>query len=315
MPWTTHNDARAKDEARASGMRYARTTRTAAKRRRVEVNKDRATGCLVGAAVGDTLGAVLEFSKRNMGPQLTEIIPWRYGPAGSPTDDTDQTILLAETIRDGWNPSTFLEKLVKWSQNALDIGNHTLKVMRLADFRHPFKASEQAWIASGRRAAPNGSLMRTAAVGVYTDNPDRCAKVAEEASKVTHFDPRCIAACQVASEIIRQKVWEQPLKVEAQDEEVVATVRSAMKQEPREYDGDDCGFVLHALHIALRAFFLGRPFEESLIWVVNQGGDTDTNGCIAGALLGARDGLKAIPERWRSACQSTQKMLDLVDTA
>ncbi len=277
------------------------------------MNKERAAGCLVGAAVGDTLGAVLEFSKKNLGPQVREILPWRYGPAGSPTDDTDQTILLAESIKSGWSPSSFLEKLFAWSQNAMDIGNHTLKVMRMADFRNPFKASEQTWIASGRSAAPNGSLMRTAPVGVFIDNPERCAKVAEEASKVTHWDPRGVAACQLVSEIIRQKVWEQPLKVEAQLEEVIATVRSAMKQEEREYDGSDCGFVLHALHIALRAFFLNRNFEESLVWVINQGGDTDTNGCVAGSLLGARDGLKAIPERWRSTCQSTAKMLELVD--
>ena len=120
------------------------------------MNKDRASGCLVGAAVGDTLGAVLEFSKKNFGPQIRDILPWRYGPAGSPTDDTDQTILLAETIKSGWSPAAFLEKLVQWSQSAMDVGNHTLKVMRMADLRNPFKASEQTWIASGRSAAPNG---------------------------------------------------------------------------------------------------------------------------------------------------------------
>jgi ADP-ribosyl-[dinitrogen reductase] hydrolase len=32
---------------------------------------------------------------------------------------------------------------------------------------------------------------------------------------------------------------------------------------------------------------------------VSRGGDTDTNACIAGALLGAVHGEQAIPERWR----------------
>jgi ADP-ribosylglycohydrolase len=154
--------------------------------------------------------------------------------------------------------------------------------------------------------------MRTGPVGVFIDNPERCAKVAEEACKVTHWDPRCVSACRLVSEIIRQKVWEQPLKVEAQGEEVIATVRSAMKQEDRAYDGHDRGFVLHTLHIAMRAFFSRMSFEEALVWVINEGGDADTNGAVAGALLGARDGLGSIPERWRQACKSTDRMLALL---
>ena len=32
--------------------------------------------------------------------------------------------------------------------------------------------------------------------------------------------------------------------------------------------------------------------------IVSAGGDTDTNGAVAGAVLGARYGATAIPERW-----------------
>lgn len=276
------------------------------------MNRDRAAGCLVGLAVGDCLGAALEFKPKNRGVQLREIVGGGLWQPGDPTDDTDQAILLAETLREGWNPSRFLSRLVDWSQNALDIGNHTLKVMRSADLRNPFKASEQAWIASGRSAAPNGSLMRTAPVGVFKDNADECRRIADEASKVTHWDPRCVAACQVVSDVIRQKVWEQPLKVEAGHEEVIETVRSAMKQEERAYDASGSGYVLTTLHIAMRAFFSKLNFEETLCWVVNEGGDADTNGAVAGALLGARDGLNAIPERWRQVCKSTVRMLALL---
>ena len=38
--------------------------------------------------------------------------------------------------------------------------------------------------------------------------------------------------------------------------------------------------------------------EEALVATVGKGGDTDTNAAIAGALLGAADGLGAIPPRW-----------------
>src|SRR5438034_1169514 len=38
--------------------------------------------------------------------------------------------------------------------------------------------------------------------------------------------------------------------------------------------------------------------QNALIFLVEAGGDTDTNASLAGALLGARDGEAGIPPRW-----------------
>ena len=43
----------------------------------------------------------------------------------------------------------------------------------------------------------------------------------------------------------------------------------------------------------------GTSFYQSMINIIKRGGDTDTNACIAGALLGAYYGSKNIPERWK----------------
>ena len=64
-------------------------------------------------------------------------------------------------------------------------------------------------------------------------------------------------------------------------------------------DGWDMGFTLKAMQVALWCADRAADFEEALIAVVNAGGDTDTNGAVAGAVLGARFGLDAIPRRWR----------------
>ena len=45
-------------------------------------------------------------------------------------------------------------------------------------------------------------------------------------------------------------------------------------------------------------FFKSRDFEECLVGVVNQGGDADTTGAIAGMLAGAYYGMENIPKRW-----------------
>ena len=58
------------------------------------------------------------------------------------------------------------------------------------------------------------------------------------------------------------------------------------------------GTALASLAIALAAFFSADDFEKGLVWAVNLGGDTDTNGAVTGALLGARLGAAAIPQRW-----------------
>jgi ADP-ribosylglycohydrolase len=63
------------------------------------------------------------------------------------------------------------------------------------------------------------------------------------------------------------------------------------------------GHVLESLVLAVAAMFDPRPLEDVLVDVVRFGQDTDTNGAIAGGLLGARDGVNAIPLRWREKLQ------------
>ena len=58
------------------------------------------------------------------------------------------------------------------------------------------------------------------------------------------------------------------------------------------------GYLGKALYLAFRELFHGNNFEQSLIEIIKNGGDTDTNACIAGTLLGAYYGFDAIPSRW-----------------
>ena len=64
-------------------------------------------------------------------------------------------------------------------------------------------------------------------------------------------------------------------------------------------NGDSMGYTLLALVAGLIAYWRASSFERTLPRIVEAGGDTDTNGAVAGALLGARFGLEAIPRRWR----------------
>ena len=66
----------------------------------------------------------------------------------------------------------------------------------------------------------------------------------------------------------------------------------------RPVDGPDQGFCLFAAAAGLQALLRGRGFETELLHVVRLGGDTDTNAAVAGALIGARDGVAGLPQPW-----------------
>jgi ADP-ribosyl-[dinitrogen reductase] hydrolase len=64
------------------------------------------------------------------------------------------------------------------------------------------------------------------------------------------------------------------------------------------YRGLATGYVADTLQTVLHHLFATDGFEACLVAVVNQGGDADTTGAIAGAIAGAYYGLDALPRRW-----------------
>jgi ADP-ribosylglycohydrolase len=69
------------------------------------------------------------------------------------------------------------------------------------------------------------------------------------------------------------------------------------------------GFVRIAFTHAFHHLHCGTPFEDALRQVLAGGGDTDTNACIVGGLVGARVGLQALPEQMSRAvleCDTTK---------
>ena len=64
------------------------------------------------------------------------------------------------------------------------------------------------------------------------------------------------------------------------------------------YKGLATGYVVDTMQTVFHCFFTSRSFEACLIDTVNQGGDADTTGAIAGALAGAYFGEESIPPRW-----------------
>jgi ADP-ribosyl-[dinitrogen reductase] hydrolase len=176
---------------------------------------------------------------------------------------------------------------------------------------------------SGGRAT-NGSLARCIPIALATlATPKNLVSGSWHVARLLHPDERCawgaVAVNVAASRLLggyRDFVPEviDVLRANEAPAELVEAVRSVPF---RRKDGlpvmADPGYVVHTVEIALWFAYHEPLLERGLTWLVNAGGDTDTNAAVAGALMGARDGAGAIPAHWRAAVARAEYLEALAD--
>jgi ADP-ribosyl-[dinitrogen reductase] hydrolase len=291
--------------------------------------KGRFLGTLIGAAAGEALGAPWEFkSAAEVGNLPREITGGGIWAAGEPTDDIELTLALLRSlvVRRGLALDDVAENYLKWfATRPKDIGNLTrsaLENLRAGD--PPTQSGAIAWEDSGRKAAGNGSVMCCAPVALlHVKRLDGLADDAAAVSRITHADPRCLAGCIAVTTAIAHLVRggkdaEEAIErassaAGAVSDEVRAAVERGVARKPADLrvDGEDQGYVLHTVELAFSALASAADFEEGIVAVVSRGGDTDTNACVAGALLGAKLGKSRIPERWVAKLKAAPELTSL----
>jgi ADP-ribosyl-[dinitrogen reductase] hydrolase len=217
--------------------------------------------------------------------------------------------------RGTYDEADVLERYLAWrASSPPDIGITVAAVLGAAAAGEPPRAAaERFHHESGGKSAGNGSLMRIAPVAVrFAREPDAMADVARRESTLLHFDPLAADACEwycawLAGLLLDGPHASAPAPGDGFDPRIAGTVAldraaAGARAEPLG------GFVLAALGVAAAAVASAESFEEALVWAINSGGDADTNGAIAGALLGARFGEQAIPERWRSVVEEADEL-------
>ncbi len=296
----------------------------------------RAQGALLGHAIGDALGLGAEFLSRERVRawypdglrDYAQIVrdphrrKWRPGEA---TDDTGQMIALAGVLaelRAGLPAAPTLEldlarALDAWlKRDPRGLGKHTVRVLCDPRFtQDPVGVSREVYGRSHGRAASNGSLMRLTPVGVVAwQDPSSAMDLAARTSLVTHADPLCIDACRVVGWAVARLVGgaarEDVLAGLGDQAELDATrisIEDGRRTPPGELGLDEgtrngeenrMGYVGLALAAGVSALAHAQDVEEGLLAVIHAGGDADTNGAIAGGLLGAWAGTDGLPARW-----------------
>jgi ADP-ribosyl-[dinitrogen reductase] hydrolase len=280
---------------------------------------ERARGALLGLAVGDALGAAVEWlhpdqiHARYGGPlrDMVASAPWERGEW---TDDTAMALELATSLAEkgAYDEDDVFSRYVMWARSGpKDIGSTVAAALRRA--RTPAEARAAAadyHEASDGRSAGNGSLMRTTPIGIrYRNDAGAVERISRLESGLTHHDPLAGDACAwlnlTLAALVRGRTPPRSTSPAGQAaEEAIGAPAEVLAAEAQE----QIGYVLTALRIGFAAAF-GRPdLESAIVFAVNLGGDADTNGAVAGALAGARFGAGAIPQRWIEPLQAKERI-------
>ncbi len=262
--------------------------------------QERARAAFLGLALGDALGATVEFMTpgeiRAVHGVHREIAGggWLHLRSGQVTDDTEMSLCLGRAVvaAGGWNARGAAERFAAWMRGGpADVGSTVRKGIR----RFMLEGSLEGPPNEGD--AGNGAAMRMVPIALATLGDEALhARVAVEQARLTHHHPLSDAASVHVGELVQLAcLGRSRTQLRLASDALVARV-PAFRFEP--WRGLVTGYVVDTLQTVLHFFHATRGFEECLVAIVNQGGDADTTGAIAGAIAGAYYGPGELPRRW-----------------
>lgn len=276
--------------------------------------KDRKTGTLYGLAIGDALGAAVEFMPWCTFPPVTG---YRAGGphglrAGQWTDDTSMALALAHALKDGFDLRKQLDNYVAWREDGVysvngrcfDIGITTSGALSayLRD-KDPLTCAR-----FDERSSGNGSIMRLAPIAIkyyqlYYEDFERFRLYAAQSSITTHGSDQCRSACSYMACVLARLISGEDrmnilndadmidrLKL---DKHVLSIIDNRVLDPNAHMIGS--GWVIESLQAAMWSFYTSENFEQTVLRAVNLGNDADTTGAVAGQFAGACWGISAIP--------------------
>jgi len=271
--------------------------------------QDRALGAYLGLAVGDALGATVEFMlPREITHQYgvhKDIIGggWLKLKPGEVTDDTDMSLAAGRGIlaAGGWDANAVVDQFVTWLKSRpADIGNTCRRGIR-------------RYMTDGSLSGPqseadggNGAAMRNLPVVLATlGNETAFEQWTLEHSHLTHHHPYSDAATLTLGRMTRTVLMSGGIK------ECRRIVNTFIEEYPKfrfdPYPGRATAYIVDTMQTVLHGFFYTDNFEDCLIETVNKGEDADTTGAIVGMLAGALYGVEAIPKRWLDKLEPSVK--------
>jgi poly(ADP-ribose) glycohydrolase ARH3 len=298
--------------------------------------EDRCIGCLLGTACGDILGSAAEgWPATEIQDQFGRLRDFQESSRGYGcyTDDTQMTIALAASLVESGrvDPAHVAAKYAERYQGWRGYGGGAQRVMRALRQGADYRGTGRLQFPDG--SFGNGGAMRIAPVGlVYRRAPDDLLRQAvADALLCTHVHPEAIDGAFVQAKAVALAAttaaadfspgnWLESLRASARTGIMQAKL-DALASGLAEEDSDTfviarVGNGIPAAEAVAAALWAAARYwrqpEECVIRAVNFGGDTDTIGAMAGALMGALHAAAWIPARWRDNIENGEQGRDAI---
>ncbi|NQV29698.1 MAG: ADP-ribosylglycohydrolase family protein [Candidatus Marinimicrobia bacterium] len=285
-----------------------------------EAYQAKASGCLIGLAIGDAFGDACRDPENQFLYGMT--MDWPEKPTFS-TDDTEFALLSAEILINSNGYPTPEHVLAAWKEHVLvqdEFKRGGASEREAAtNIRRGLKAPETGIY--NAYALSDGAAMRAAPMGIVAaGNPELAAELARIDAEISHSRDGIWGAQAVAAAVA--------VAIDGGSvDEIIAEARKWAPEgswfkhsfdtafkilEEFNFNIEDAWMPLHqairceykasvpeAVVSAFAVFKLTEgKFKKGMIYAGNFGRDTDTIGAIVGALSGASLGIDAIPEAW-----------------
>jgi len=264
--------------------------------------EERALAAFLGLALGDALGATVEFMTRS---EIAEhygehkrIVGggWLRLSPGQVTDDTEMALALGRSLvrKGGFDAHDVCEEFATWLKaGPVDVGNTCRRGIRRYITQGTLEGTPN------EAEAGNGAAMRVLPVALATIGRADLAKAWTLAQcRITHHHPLSDAVSLALVHMV-QALLEGHGKYAARQKAHVLE-RDFPMLGFEHYEGRSSAYVLETMQCVLHFYTLTDSFKECLIATVNEGGDADTTGAIVGMLAGATYGLSSLPQEWLS---------------
>jgi ADP-ribosyl-[dinitrogen reductase] hydrolase len=273
--------------------------------------QDKLIGSFVGLAVGDAVGASVEFKPRGTFPLVTDMNgggPFKL-PVGVWTDDTIMAVCLAESLIEhpSLNKEDLLDRFSNWYLHGynsptgvcFDIGATTVRALENYIETGSLTNNPESYLAG------NGSIMRLAPVAIaHHADPEVAAALAAVQSESTHASPLATGCSELLSDILTtlyntdNKMDIYNIKVQEYWPAEVANILDTNLKNKNEKEIKSTGYTVHTLEAAVWCFLTTDNFEQAVLKATNLGDDTDTVAAVTGQIAGAYYGETGIPEHW-----------------
>lgn len=260
----------------------------------------RALGAYLGFAVGDALGATVEFmTAREIGERYgvhRDMIGggWLKLRPGQVTDDTQMALALGGSLiaAGGFDAHAVAQSFAAWLKGRpVDVGATCRRGIR-------------RFIVEGTLEAPpnegdagNGACMRNLPVALATlENEQAFALWTVGQCRLTHNHPLSDAAGLALGRMVRRLVLGEGVRACREEANLLIAAHPLFRFDP--YPRRASAYVVETVQTVLHYFFRSDGFERCITQVVNRGDDADTTGALAGMLCGAAYGVDDIPHYW-----------------